>query len=73
MSDGNPVQLDSPIPKATGFFVGFMTLGIGILRSVQPVELTIRSIVAGAITWLAVKAFRKLLYQMSEEALNAEQ
>ena len=73
MLDGNPFDPDSPLPKAIGFFVGFMTLGIGILRSVQPFELTVRVVIATAFSWFAVRLLRRLLYWMSEEALNAEE
>lgn len=72
MSDGNPFDPDSLLPKAIGFFVGFMTLGIGILRSVQPFELTVRVVIVAAVSWFAVKTLRKLLYWMSEQALNVE-
>ncbi len=72
MSDGNPFGPDSLLPKAIGFFVGFMTLGIGILRCVQPFELTVRVVIVAAVAWFAVKTLRKLLYWMSEQALNVE-
>lgn len=72
MSDDNPVNVDSPIPRAIGFMVCFVTMGIGVLRSVEPTEIVTRSLVAGAVSWVVVKWFRGLLYQMSEDALNTE-
>ncbi|MEQ9407234.1 MAG: hypothetical protein RIK87_05885 [Fuerstiella sp.] len=73
MTAEKPSGSRSPLPQAVGFLAGFLTLGIGTLRSVEPAELIVRTVVAGSVTYVVVRVLRLVWYQMSEDILNIEQ
>ncbi len=73
MSEQNLFSIQSPVPRAIGCFMCFVTLGVGVLRSVEPFELGVRSVIAGVTSWFIVKALTRVWHRMSEDALNMEQ
>ena len=73
MSVQNLFSVQSPVPKAIGCCVCFVTIGVGVLRSVEPFEIGIRSVVAGVVSWLLVKILTQVWHRMSEDALHMEQ
>lgn len=68
----NLFSVQSPVPRAVGFLISFLTVGIGVLRSVEPAELAIRAIVAGIISYIIVRQLTRLWDWLSEEALHRE-
>lgn len=68
----NLFSVQSPVPRAVGFLISFLTVGIGVLRSVGPAELVIRALVAGTVSYLIVRQLTKLWDWLSEEALHRD-
>ncbi|GAB5441101.1 MAG: hypothetical protein Fues2KO_14500 [Fuerstiella sp.] len=68
----NLFSVQSPVPRAVGFLISFLTVGIGVLRSVGPTELVIRAMVAGTVSYLIVRQLTKLWDWLSEEALHRD-
>lgn len=68
----NLFSVQSPVPRAVGFLISFMTVGIGVLRSVGPAELVTRAVVAGTVSYLIVRQLTKLWDWLSEEALHRD-
>ena len=72
MAEQNLFSVRSPVPQAVGCCVCFVTLGIGVLRDVEPLEIGIRAVVAGVVSWFLIRSLTRIWHRMSEDVLNME-
>ncbi|MDG1894893.1 MAG: hypothetical protein P8J37_08295 [Fuerstiella sp.] len=73
MSEGKTAQPSPPLSKAFGFSMSMLTLGIGVMRSVGPSEILMRTVAAGVVSWIIARSFGLIWVQMSEGILEDDQ
>jgi len=68
------VTANSPsLPRVLGFAIGFLTIGIGVVRSVEPSEILTRALAAGVVTWIIARCFALLWMRMSHGILEDDE
>ncbi|MCA9050331.1 MAG: hypothetical protein KDA89_16460 [Planctomycetaceae bacterium] len=60
-------------PRALGYAAAFFITGIGVLRCVEPMELCVRALLAGLLTWMSTHLFSRLWERMSDAVLDAKE
>lgn len=73
MSEVNTVAASPSLSRVFGFSMGFLTLGVGILRSVGPSELLLRAVAAAVISWLIARCFAVIWTRMSDGILENDE
>ncbi|HIK92801.1 MAG TPA: hypothetical protein EYG03_12590 [Planctomycetes bacterium] len=61
------------LPRGLGFSVGFLTMGVGVVRSVESSEILTRALAAGAVTWIIARCFALLWMRMSDGLLEDDE
>ena len=73
MTDANTAATAPPVARVLGFLIAFLTIGIGVLRSVEPSEILTRAFAAGVVTWVIACCFSRLWLQMADGILNDDE
>ncbi len=73
MSEMKMTANSPPLPRVLGFAIGFMTIGIGVVRSVEPSEILTRALSAGVVTWIIARCFALLWMRMSDGILEDDE
>ncbi|HIF00372.1 MAG: hypothetical protein ABGZ53_09160 [Fuerstiella sp.] len=58
------------LPRVLGFSIGFLTIGIGVMRSVEPSEIFARALAAGVVTCVIARCFALLWIRMCDGILE---
>jgi hypothetical protein len=61
------------LSRGFGFAMGFLTLGISVLRSVGPSEVLLRAVAAGVMSWLIARCFALIWLRMTDGILENEE
>ncbi|MCP4784335.1 MAG: hypothetical protein GY903_31895 [Fuerstiella sp.] len=70
MTEMKMTSVSPPLPRVLGFSIGFLTVGIGVLRSIEPAEIMTRALAAGAVTWVIARCFSLLWMRMCDGILE---
>ena len=73
MSVSKPVAKPPSVPRVLGVAICFLTMGVGVLRSVEPKELLVRAFTAGFLTWIATRQFADLFQRMVDDSSDKEE
>ncbi|MCP4171429.1 MAG: hypothetical protein GY758_11720 [Fuerstiella sp.] len=73
MAKAKTVAAPPSLSRVFGFSIGFLTLGVGVLRGVGPSEVLLRGAAAGTLAWMIGRCFAQIWGRMADEILENDE